>query len=78
VRKKEDIGDTSPARAYTAKKTISPGLMLASDATPCFSLDARPGACHSISRHKLVRKLIVLNYEGGSSASRAVDNGRGL
>jgi hypothetical protein len=35
VRKKEDSGGISPARAYTAKKTKSPGLMLASDVAPC-------------------------------------------
>ena len=44
MRKKEDRGGTSSARAYAAKKTKSPDLMLASDAAPLFTLHARLGA----------------------------------
>jgi hypothetical protein len=78
VRKKEDDDGTSKARAYTAKKTKSPGFMLASDVTPFFNLDARLGACHPISNRRLAREPIVLNREGGSSAAMAVDGGRRL
>jgi hypothetical protein len=78
VRKKDDNGGTSPARAYAIKKTKSPSLMLASDETPCFSLGARPGACHPISHYRLAREPVVLNCEGGSSVAMAVDGGRGL
>jgi hypothetical protein len=78
VRKEEDDGGTSPARAYTAKKMKSHGPMLASDVTPCFSLGARPGACHPINHHRLAREPIVLNREGGSSAAMTVDDGQGL
>jgi hypothetical protein len=46
VRKKEDSGGTSPARAYATKKTKSPSLMSASDAAPLFTLHARSAACH--------------------------------
>jgi hypothetical protein len=71
-------GGTSLARVCAAKKTKSPGLMLASDAAPFFSLDARPGACHPISCRRLVREPVVLNHEGGSSPAMAVDGGRRL
>jgi hypothetical protein len=76
VRKKEDSGGTSPARAYATKKTTSPGLMLASNAAPLFTLHVRPGACHPICRRRLAREPVILNYEGGSSAAMAVDGGR--
>jgi hypothetical protein len=76
--RKEDIGDTSLARAYTAKKTKSPGLMLASDVTPCFSLGARLGAYRPISHRRLAKEPVVLNRKGGSSAAMAVNDGRGL
>jgi hypothetical protein len=75
MRKKEDRGGTSPARAYAAKKTKPPGLMLASDAAPLFTLHARLGAYHPISRRRLAREPVVLNREGGSSAAMAVDGG---
>jgi hypothetical protein len=78
VRKKEDSGGTSLARAYAAKKTKSPDPMLVSDTTLCFSLGARPGAYHPISRRRLARESVILNREGGSSAAMAVDGGRGL
>jgi hypothetical protein len=71
VRKKEDSGGTSPDRVYAAKKMKSPGPMLASDVTPCFSLGARPGACHPISCHRLAReshlepRRQVLSSHGG-------------
>jgi hypothetical protein len=78
VRKKEDNGGTCPARAYATKKMKSPGLMLASDAAPFFSLEAGPSACHPISRHRLAREPVVLNREGGSSAAMVVDGGRRL
>jgi hypothetical protein len=76
VRKKEDKGGTNPARAYAVKKTKSPGLMLANDAALLFTLHTRPGACHPISRRRLAREPVVLNLEGGSSATMAVDGGR--
>jgi hypothetical protein len=76
VRKEEDSGGTSPARAYAGKKAMSPGLMLASDAAPLFILHARLGACHPISRRRLAREPVVLNREGGSSAAMAVDGGQ--
>jgi hypothetical protein len=66
----------APARAYAAKKTKSPGLMLASDAAPLFTLHARPSACHPIRHRSLAREPVVLNHEGGSSAAMAVDDGR--
>jgi hypothetical protein len=75
VRKKEDSGGTSLARAYAAKKTKSPGLMMASDVAPCFSLGARLGAYHPISCRKLARELVVLNHEGGSSMAMLVNDG---
>jgi hypothetical protein len=78
VRKKDDNSDTSLARAYAAKKTKSLSPMLASNATPCFSLDARSGACYPINHHRLAREPVDLNREGGSSASMAVDRGQGL
>jgi hypothetical protein len=78
VRKKEDSGGTSPARAYTAKKIKSPSPMLGSDVTPCFSLGARPGTCHPISHRTLAREPIILNREGRSSAAMAMDGGQGL
>jgi hypothetical protein len=73
--RKEDSGGTSPARAYAVKKTKSPGPMLVSDVTLCFSLGARPGACHPISHRRLAREPVVLNREGGSLATMAVDGG---
>jgi hypothetical protein len=76
--RKEDNDDTSPTMAYTAKKTKSPNLMLASDMAPCFSFGARLVACHPISHHKLAREPVVLNREGESSAAMAVNDGRGL
>jgi hypothetical protein len=76
--RKEDSNDTSSAKAYAAKKMKSPSLMLASDVTPCFSLGARPGARHPISRHRMAREPVVLNREGGNSVTMAVDGGRGL
>jgi hypothetical protein len=78
VRKKEDSGDTSPAREYAAKKMKSPGPMLASDASQCFSLGVRPSAYHPISRRRLAREPVILNREGGSSAAMAMDGGQGL
>jgi hypothetical protein len=78
VRKKEDIGITSLARAYATKKIKSPSLMLASDTAPCFSLGARPGTCHPISCRRLAREPIVLNREGGSLAAMAENDGQGL
>jgi hypothetical protein len=69
MRKNDDIGGTSPARAYAEKKTKSPGARLASGTTPRFSLCSKLGACHPISRHKLVRELDDLNREDGSSAT---------
>jgi hypothetical protein len=75
---KEDSGGTSPARTYATKKMKSPGLMLANDATPCFSLGVRPGTYHPISHRRLVREPIILNREGGSSAAMAVNEGQGL
>jgi hypothetical protein len=69
---------TSPAGVYAAKKMKSPGLMLASDAAPFFSLDARSGACHPISCRRLAKEPIVLNREGGSSAVMTVDGGKRL
>jgi hypothetical protein len=78
VRKKEDNGGTSLARAYATKKTKSPGLMLASDMAPLFILHVRPGACHPISRRRLAREPIILNRKGGGSAAMAVDGGRRL
>jgi hypothetical protein len=75
---KKDSGVTSPARAYAAKKTKSHGPMLANDVIPCFSLGARPGACHPISHRRLAREPVALNREGGSSTTMAVDSGRGL
>jgi hypothetical protein len=76
VRKKEDSGGTSLARAYAAKKTKSLGLMLVSDVAPLFTLHVRSGACHPISRRRLAREPVILNREGGSSAAMAVDGGR--
>jgi hypothetical protein len=55
---------------------VAAPLMLASDAAPLFTLHARPGACHRISRRRLAREPIVLNREGGSSAAMAVDGGQ--
>jgi hypothetical protein len=75
VRKREDSGGTSPARAYTEKKMKSPGSILASNAIPCFSLGSRLGACHPISCHRLAREPVILNHEGGSSVAMAVDGG---
>jgi hypothetical protein len=75
MRKKEDSGGTSPARAYAAKKMKSPSLLV-SDVAPLFTLHARLGAYHPISRHRLAREPVVLNREGGSSAAMAVDGGR--
>jgi hypothetical protein len=76
MRKKEDSGGTSPARAYAVKKMKSPGLILASDAAPLFTLNVRLSACHPISRCRLAREPVVLNREGGSSEAMAVDGGR--
>jgi hypothetical protein len=78
VKKKDDNDSTNPARAYTAKKDVNDSTNPASDATPCFSLGARPGAYHPISHRRLAREPVVLNREGGSSAAMAVDDGRGL
>jgi hypothetical protein len=69
LQQREEEGgqhDTSPARAYVAKKTKSPSLMLASDAAPCFSLGTIPGAYHPISRRRRAGEPIVLNRKGGS------------
>jgi hypothetical protein len=52
--------------------------MLASDVAPFFSLDARPGVCHPISRRKLAKESVVLNCEGGSLAAIVMDGGRRL
>jgi hypothetical protein len=76
VRKKDDSGDTNPTRAYAAKKTKSPGLMLASDAAPPFTSHMRSGTCHPISHRRLAREPVVLNREGGSSTAMAVDGDR--
>jgi phage terminase small subunit len=78
VKKKEDSGGTSPAKAYATKKTKSPGLMLASDAAPLFTLHVRLGTCHPISRRRLAREPVILNREGGSSAAMAVDGDQRL
>jgi hypothetical protein len=78
VRKEEDNDGTNPARAYAAKKTKSPNLMLTSDVTPCFSLGARPDTCHPINRHRLAREPVILNRKGGSSTAMVVNDGRGL
>jgi hypothetical protein len=78
VRKEEDSGGTSPARTYAAKKTNSPGAMLASDAILRFSLGTRPGDYHPISHCRLAREPVVLNREDKSSAAMAVDSGRRL
>jgi hypothetical protein len=69
MRKNDNTGGTSPARAYAEKKTKSPGARLASGTTPRFSLCSKPGACHPISRRKLARELDDLNHEDGSSAA---------
>jgi hypothetical protein len=78
MRKKEDSGGTSPARAYAMKKMKSPTTMLTSGVIPRFSLGARLGAYHPISRRRLAREPVVLNYEDGSSAAMAVGGGRRL
>jgi hypothetical protein len=78
VRKNENSGGTSLARAYAKKKMKSPGSMLASDAILCFSLGSGPGACHPISHHRLARELIVLYREVGSSAAMVMDGGQRL
>jgi hypothetical protein len=69
MRKNEDTGGTSPARAYAEKKTKSPGAKLASGTTPRFILCSKPGACHPISHRKLAMEPDDLNREGGSSAA---------
>jgi hypothetical protein len=69
MRKNDDTGGTSPAKAYAEKKTKSPGARLASGTTPCFSLCSKPGACHHISRRKLAREPDDLNREGRSSTA---------
>jgi hypothetical protein len=76
MRKKEDNGGTSPAKAYVTKKTKSPILMLANDAASLFTLHARPGACHPINRRRLAKEPVVLNREGGSSTVMVVDGGQ--
>jgi hypothetical protein len=52
--------------AYAEKKTKSLDAKLVSGTTPRFSLCSKPGACHPISRRKLVREPDDLNREGGS------------
>jgi hypothetical protein len=69
MRKNEDTGGTSPARAYVEKKTKSPGAKLASGTTPRFSLCSKSGTCHPISRRKLAREPDDLNREGGNLAA---------
>jgi hypothetical protein len=69
MRKNDDTGGTSPARAYAEKKTKSPGTKLASGTTPRFSLCSKPVACHLISRRKLAREPDDLNREDGSSTA---------
>jgi hypothetical protein len=69
MRKNDDTGGTSPARACAEKKTKSPGAKLASGTTPRFSLCSKLGACHPISRRKLTREPDDLNREGGSLAA---------
>jgi hypothetical protein len=78
VRKMEDSDGTSLARAYSEKKTKSPGFMFASDVIPHFSLGSRPGACHPISHRRLAKELVILNHKDGSSVAMAVDGGRRL
>jgi hypothetical protein len=78
MRKKEDSGGISPARAYAEKKMKSPGSMLASDVILCFSLGSRPGVCHPINCHRLAREPAILSHEDGSSAAMAVDGGQWL
>jgi hypothetical protein len=72
------VAAPAPARAYTAKKTKSPGTMLISDATSRFSLGVRPGAYHPISRHRMEIEPVVLNREDRSSTAMAVGGGRRL
>ena len=69
MRKNDDIGGTSPARAYAEKKTKSPSAKLASGTTPRFSLCSKPGAYHPISRRQLAREPDDLNREDESSAA---------
>jgi hypothetical protein len=71
MRKNDDTGGTSPARAYAEKKTKSPGAKLASGTTLRFSLCSKSGAYHPISRRKLAREPDDLNREDGSSAAMA-------
>jgi hypothetical protein len=46
--------------------------------TPCFSLGARPRACHPISHRRLAKEPVILNREGGSSAAVERNDGQGL
>jgi hypothetical protein len=69
MRKNDDTGGTSPARAYAEKKTKSPGAKLASGMTPRFSLCSKSGAYHPISHRKLTREPDDLNREDGSSTA---------
>jgi hypothetical protein len=67
-----------PSQGVCHKEDEVPQPHVASDATPCFSLGARPGASHPINCRRLAKEPVVLNREGGSSAPMVVNDGRGL
>jgi hypothetical protein len=65
-----------PRQSVRREEDEVPGLMLASDVAPLFTLHVRPGTYDAISHHRLAREPVVLNREGGSSAAKVVDGGQ--